>query len=122
MGSASYDKDNIFAQILKSELPCEKVYEDGGVLAFHDKYPDAPTHILVVPKNQYVSYDDFIANASEKEIVSFFKAVREIAHKHNLQEAGYRLVTNHGKNGEQVVPHFHMHILGGKRLGKHVNS
>lgn len=122
MGSTSYDKDNIFAQILKGASPCDKVYEDGGVLAFHDKYPDAPTHILVVPKNQYISYDDFIANASEKEIVSFFKTVREIAHKHNLQETGYRLVTNHGKNGEQVVPHFHMHILGGKRLGKHVNS
>ncbi|WCR53772.1 MAG: Purine nucleoside phosphoramidase [Wolbachia endosymbiont of Ctenocephalides orientis wCori] len=122
MGSASYDKDNIFAQILKGAYPCEKVHEDNNVLAFHDKYPDAPTHILMVPKSQYISYDDFIANASEKEIVSFFKTVREIAHKHNLQEAGYRLVTNHGKNGEQVVPHFHMHILGGKRLGKHVNS
>ncbi|WP_168463822.1 HIT domain-containing protein [Wolbachia endosymbiont of Ctenocephalides felis wCfeT] len=122
MSSISYDNDNIFAQILRGVSPCEKVHENENVLAFHDKYPDAPVHILVVPKNQYISYDDFILNASEEEVINFFKTVREIAHQYDLEKTGYRLVTNHGKNGEQVVPHFHVHILGGKRLGKHVNS
>ena len=122
MDNKSYDESNVFAQILSGELPCEKVDEDENVLAFHDKYPDAPVHILVVPKKQYVSYDDFISNASDEEIVNFFRSVREITHKYNLEKTGYRLVTNHGENGEQVVPHFHVHILGGKKLGKHVNS
>ncbi|RDD34782.1 HIT-like protein [Wolbachia endosymbiont of Cylisticus convexus] len=122
MGNTAYDDTNIFAQILRSELPCEKVYEDKDILAFHDKYPDAPIHILVIPKSQYTSYDDFILKASAEKIVSFFQAVREITHKYNLEKTGYRLVTNYGENGEQVVPHFHVHILGGKKLGKHVNS
>lgn len=122
MGSTDYDDTNIFAQILRDELPCEKVHENENVLAFRDKYPDAPVHILAIPKNQYISYDDFILRASEEEIANFFKTVREIAHKYNLEKTGYRLVTNYGENGEQVVPHFHVHILGGKKLGKHVNS
>ncbi|MGL9725316.1 MAG: HIT domain-containing protein [Wolbachia sp.] len=122
MDSTVYDDTNIFAQILRGELPYEKVYESEGVLAFYDKYPDAPVHILVIPKGQHTSYDDFVRKVSEKKIVSFFKTVREIAHKYNLEKTGYRLVTNHGKDGEQVIPHFHVHILGGKRLGKHVTS
>lgn len=122
MGSTAYDDNNIFAKILRGELSCEEIYKNENVLAFRDKYPDAPVHILVIPKAQYVSYDDFVLKASEEEIVSFFKTVREIAHKYNLEKTGYRLVTNHGKDGEQVIPHFHIHILGGKRLGKHVNS
>ncbi|MDG7057192.1 MAG: HIT domain-containing protein [Wolbachia endosymbiont of Penenirmus auritus] len=121
MSNDNYDGGNIFAQILRGELPCEKVHENEGVLAFYDKYPDAPVHILVIPKKQYISYDDFILKAPVEEIVSFFKTVREITHKYNLEKTGYRLVTNYGENGEQVVPHFHMHILGGKRLGKHVS-
>lgn len=122
MSNEVYDSNNIFAQILRDELPCEKVHENENVLAFRDKYPDAPVHILAIPKNQYISYDDFILKASEGEIANFFKTVREIAHKYNLEKTGYRLVTNYGENGEQVVPHFHVHILGGKKLGKHVNS
>ncbi|CAN2108983.1 HIT family protein [Wolbachia pipientis] len=122
MSNEVYDSDNIFAQILRGELPCEKVHENENVLAFHDKYPDAPVHILVISKNQYISYDDFILKAPEEEIADFFKTVREIAHKYNLEKTGYRLVTNYGENGEQAVPHFHVHILGGKKLGKHVNS
>ncbi|MCA4774595.1 HIT domain-containing protein [Wolbachia endosymbiont of Mansonella ozzardi] len=121
MSNKGYDGTNIFAQILRGELPCEKVYESEDVLAFYDKYPDAPVHILVVPKSQYISYDDFILKASAEEIVSFFKIVREITHKYNLEKTGYRLVTNYGENGEQVILHFHVHILGGKRLGKHVS-
>lgn len=122
MGSTAYDDTNIFAKILRGELSYEEIHKNENVLAFRDKYPDAPVHILVIPKAQYVSYDDFVLKASEEEIVSFFKTVREIAHKYNLEKTGYRLVTNHGEDREQVIPHFHIHILGGKRLGKHVNS
>lgn len=117
----TYDDNNVFAQILAGKLPCERVYDDEFVLAFHDKYPDSPVHILVIPKKQYVSYDDFIVNASSEEIVHFFRVVREVAHQYSLEKTGYRLVTNHGKNGEQVISHFHVHILGGTKLGKHVN-
>ncbi|MBV0899717.1 MAG: HIT domain-containing protein [Wolbachia endosymbiont of Fragariocoptes setiger] len=116
-----YNEENIFAQILAGNLPCKQIYNDDYILAFHDKYPDAPTHILVIPKEKYISYDDFIFNSPSEEIVHFFKIIRKITHEHNLTKTGYRLVTNHGKDGEQVVPHFHVHILGGKRLGKHVN-
>ncbi|MDN5247918.1 MAG: HIT domain-containing protein [Wolbachia endosymbiont of Tyrophagus putrescentiae] len=121
MSNGNYDNNNIFAQILSGKLPCKKVYDDESVLVFHDKYPDAPVHILAVPKKPYVSYDDFIINAPSDEIVHFFRVVREVAHKYSLKDTGYRLVTNHGKDGEQVVPHFHVHILGGTKLGKHVN-
>ncbi len=86
MNSKYYDSNNIFAQILRGELPCKKIYEDKGVLAFYDKYPDAPVHILVVPKSQYISYDDFIFKASAEEIVGFFKTVREITYKYNLEK------------------------------------
>ncbi|MDD9331601.1 MAG: HIT domain-containing protein [Wolbachia sp.] len=122
MSNQDYDNNNIIAQVLSVKLPCKKVYEDENVLAFDDKYPDAPVHILVVPKDKYVSYDGFIVNAPPEEIVHFFKVIREITHKYNLEKTGYRLVTNHGENGEQVIPHFHVHILGGRKLGKHVNS
>lgn len=121
MNNKNYDENNIFAQILVGKLPYDKVYDDEGVLVFHDKYPDAPVHILAVPKKKYISYDDFIANAPSEGIIHFFKVVREITYKYNLEKTGYRLVTNHGKNGEQVIPHFHVHILGGTKLGKHVN-
>ncbi|WFW29697.1 MAG: HIT domain-containing protein [Wolbachia endosymbiont of Menacanthus eurysternus] len=117
-----YDNNNIFAQIIKGELSCKKVYENDSMLAFYDKYPDAPIHILVIPKNQYISYDDFILNAPTEEIINFFKRIVKIIHKHNLEKTGYRLVTNYGKNGEQIIPHFHIHILGGRKLGKHVNN
>ncbi|OEY86925.1 histidine triad nucleotide-binding protein [Wolbachia pipientis] len=116
-----YDNNNTFAKILRGELLCDKVYDDENVLVFHDKYPDAPVHLLVIPKKQYISYDDFIGNGSPEEIVKFFKVVREMTYKYSLEKTGYRLVTNHGKHGEQVVYHFHVHILGGKDLGKHVN-
>ncbi len=116
-----YDNSNAFAKILRGELSCDKVYDDENVLVFHDKYPDAPVHLLIIPKKQYVSFDNFINNGLQEEIVHFFKIVREITHKYGLEKTGYRLVTNHGKHGEQVVPHFHFHILGGKNLGKQVN-
>ena len=109
-----YDDTNVFAKILRKELPCNVVYEDEVVLAFHDIYPQAPIHILVIPKNKYISFDDFID--SSPDIVHFFSVVKKITHKFQLNKTGYRVVTNHGKEGGQVIPHFHIHILGGKQL------
>jgi histidine triad (HIT) family protein len=112
-----YDDNNIFARILRGELPCRKVFENDHVLAFHDINPLAPIHILVIPKGRYVSWDDFSAMASEEEIVAFTRAVGRIAREADLVTPGYRLLTNSGRNGGQEVPHLHMHILAGRPLG-----
>jgi diadenosine tetraphosphate (Ap4A) HIT family hydrolase len=112
-----YDDGNIFARILRGELPCRKVYEDDHVLAFHDINPLAPLHILVIPKGAYVSWDDFSANASETEIAAFIRGVGKVARDNGLVEPGYRLLANIGPDGGQEVPHLHVHIFGGKRLG-----
>ena len=113
-----YDSNNIFAKIIHGEIPCKKVYEDDNTLAFHDVQPASPSHILVIPKGEYVSFDDFVHKASKQEIAEFFLAVRTIARDFGLKETGYRLITNHGKDAEQSVPHFHVHLLGGKSLGR----
>lgn len=113
----SYDQNNIFAKILRKEIPCKSVYEDDDVLAFHDISAAAPVHVLVVPKGEYISFDDFIAKASGEKVQRFFAAVRRIAGELDVQESGYRLITNHGHNASQSVPHFHVHILGGRPLG-----
>lgn len=112
-----YDENNIFARILRGELPCNKVYEDDRVLAFHDIHPQAPTHILVIPKRPYVSWNDFSEHAPAEEIASFVRTVGKIARDAGLVEPGYRLLANVGANGGQEVPHFHVHIFGGKPLG-----
>lgn len=112
-----YDPSNIFAKILRGEIPCSKIYEDDELLAFSDIAPAAPAHILVIPKGEFCSFDDFCAHANEKVIANFFRKVKEIANKQGLQEGGYRLITNHGANASQSVPHFHVHILGGRQLG-----
>lgn len=112
-----YDDQNIFAKIIRGEIPAEKVYEDEHVLAFHDIAPAAPVHILVIPKEAYVSFDDFTDNASSELIQHLFKTTRHIAHEAGVSESGYRLITNHGPDSSQAVPHFHVHILGGKALG-----
>jgi diadenosine tetraphosphate (Ap4A) HIT family hydrolase len=114
---APYDPSNIFARILRGELPCRKVHEDEHALAFHDINPQAPEHILVIPKGAYVSWDDFSERASEAEIAGFVRAVGQIAREAGLVEPGYRLLTNIGPNGGQEVPHLHVHILAGKALG-----
>ncbi|MGN7661809.1 MAG: HIT domain-containing protein [Anaplasma sp.] len=106
-----YDDNNIFARILRGELPCRSVYEDEQVFAFHDVHPEAPVHVLVIPKGKYVSYDDFVASSSD--LAAFFRAVGVIARRLGLAQVGYKLVTNHGKSAGQVIPHFHVHILGG---------
>lgn len=113
----SYDPNNIFAKILRGEIPCGKVYEDDHVLAFKDINPQAPVHILVIPKGAYVSISDFGTKASAEEIKAFFDAVAKIAAEQGLAEDGFRTITNTGANGGQEVPHFHLHILGGRRLG-----
>ena len=112
-----YDGSNIFARILRGELPSNKLYEDEHVLAFHDINPLAPTHILVIPKGAYVSWDDFSAKASEAEIAAFVRAVGKIARDAGLLESGYRLLANAGVNAGQEVPHLHVHIFAGRPLG-----
>lgn len=112
-----YDQNNIFARIVRGELPCKKIYEDDYVLAFEDITPAAPIHILVVPKAAYSSFDDFTHHAPAEEIGRFFKIVQSIAAEAQLPDAGYRVITNHGSDASQSVPHFHVHILGGRKLG-----
>jgi diadenosine tetraphosphate (Ap4A) HIT family hydrolase len=112
-----YDDSNIFARILRGEVPSNKVYEDEHVLAFHDINPLAPTHILVIPKGPYVSWDDFSEKASEAEISAFVRAVGRIAREGGLVEHGYRVLANTGLNSGQEVPHLHLHIFAGRPLG-----
>lgn len=112
-----YDSNNIFAKIIRKEIPADVVYEDKHVLAFRDITPAAPAHILVIPKGEYVSFDDFMQHATADEVAYFFLKVQEIAASIGVDKSGYRLITNHGKDASQSVPHFHVHILGGRALG-----
>lgn len=113
----AYDANNVFAKILCGEIPCNKVYEDDHVLAFHDVNPQTPVHVLVIPKGPYVSVDDFAEHASETEIVAFVRAVGKIARDLGVAGSGYRFLSNSGADAHQEVPHFHVHIFGGRRLG-----
>ena len=113
----SYDPSNIFAKILRGDIPCKKVYEDEFALAFSDIHPQAPVHVLVIPKGPYVSHDDFIASADDKEISGFQRAVGKTVNVVNVIAGGYRLISNTGVNAHQEVPHYHIHILGGRDLG-----
>lgn len=113
----AYDPDNIFARILRGEIPAKRVYEDEFALAFHDIAPQAPVHILVIPKGAYVSWDDFSAHGSDVEIAGFVRAVGRIARDNGLVEPGYRLLANIGGHGGQEVPHLHVHLFGGAPLG-----
>ena len=112
-----YDDQNIFAKILRGEIPNKTVYEDEWALAFHDINPQAPLHVLVIPKGPYVSWDDFSARASEAEIAGFIRAVGHVAREAGLVEPGYRLLANIGQHGHQEVPHLHVHIFGGRQMG-----
>lgn len=115
--SLTYDSTNIFARILRGEIPCKPVYEDEHVLAFPDIAPQAPVHILVIPKGAYVSHADFSARATDAEIAAFTRAVGRIARDAGVEESGYRLIANHGPHSHQEVPHYHVHILGGRPIG-----
>lgn len=117
-GLGEYDETNVFAKILRQEIPCRKVYEDRWVLAFHDINPQAPIHVLVIPKGRYVSFADFSASAPEDEIAGFIRAVGKIAKDLGLEEPGYRLLANTGAHGGQEVPHFHVHLFAGRPLGR----
>ena len=115
--TAPYDDQNIFAKILRGEIPNRTVYEDDFALAFHDIAPQAPVHILVIPKGPYVSWDDFTARATDSEITGFIRAVGHVARTAGLVEPGYRLLANTGQHGHQEVPHLHVHIFGGRQFG-----
>ena len=115
--TAPYDDRNIFAKILRGEIPNRTVYEDDFALAFHDIAPQAPVHILVIPKGPYVSWDDFTARATDSEIAGFIRAVGHVARTAGLVEPGYRLLANIGQHGHQEVPHLHVHLFGGQQFG-----
>jgi len=112
-----YDEQNIFAKILRGEIPNRTVYQDEFALAFHDINPQAPTHVLVIPKGAYVSWDDFSAKASDAEIAGFVRAVGTVAREMGLVAPGYRLLANAGTDSHQEVPHLHVHLFAGKPLG-----
>lgn len=113
----AYDRNNVFARILRGELPCQKLYEDEFALAFPDIRPEAPVHVLVIPKGEYVSIADFGASAPAGAVAGFFRAVAEVAAQLGIAESGFRLISNAGPDSHQEVPHFHVHLLGGRKLG-----
>jgi histidine triad (HIT) family protein len=113
----AYDRNNVFARILRGEIPCDKVYEDEHALAFRDINPQAPTHILVIPKGEYVSLDDFSEKASDAEMASMLRALGHIARAESVVAGGYRILANNGAAAHQEVPHFHVHLFAGRDLG-----
>ena len=121
----TYDKNNIFAKILRGEIPCKKIYEDEFVLAFHDISPQKKIHALIIPKGEFVDLDDFSAKASEKEITGLIKGISLVAKTIGISDevegGGYRSLVNVGENGGQEVPHLHFHIFGGEKVGKMVS-
>ena len=119
----SYDKNNIFAKILRGEIPCKKVYENDHVLAFHDINPQKKVHVLVIPKGKYIDLDDFSQKASSDEMVGLLKGINIVAKKLNISVdtgKGYRALSNIGGDGGQEVPHLHFHLFGGEKIGKMV--
>ncbi|MDO9710826.1 histidine triad nucleotide-binding protein [Paracraurococcus lichenis] len=119
-GLPPYDDANIFARILRGEIPCKKVAEDAHALAFHDIHPQAPVHVLVIPKGRWVSAADFHAGAEAEAIAGFWRMVTAVAKEQGLEASGYRILSNMGQDGGQEVPHFHVHLFGGRRLGRMV--
>ncbi|MCW8085892.1 histidine triad nucleotide-binding protein [Sabulicella glaciei] len=117
-GLPPYDPQNIFARILRGEIPCKRVHEDEFALAFHDINPLTPTHVLVIPKGEYVSAADFHGSADDAAIAGFWRAVGKVARDLGLEGSGYRILSNMGPDGGQEVPHFHVHLFGGRRLGR----
>jgi histidine triad (HIT) family protein len=117
----SYDSNNVFARILRGEIPSKKVYEDAHVLAFQDVRPQAPVHVLVIPKGAYESMDDFHHKASDAEAAALMKAIGKVARLAGVGDSGYRIIANTGGDGHQEVPHLHFHILGGRPMGRMVS-
>ncbi len=118
----TYNNQNIFAKILRGEIPNDTVYEDDYVLAFRDIAPQAPIHILVIPKGEYINIADFNTTAPDALVKGFYKAIATIVAQEGLEDTGFRCITNTGTHGGQEVPHYHMHILGGKPIGPMVNN
>ncbi|MBI3514069.1 MAG: histidine triad nucleotide-binding protein [Proteobacteria bacterium] len=118
----AYDPNNVFAKILRGEIPCKKAYEDAHVLAFHDIKPQTPVHVLVIPKGAYVSSDDFGANASDAELAAFMRAISKLGRQLGVATGGYRMLANHGSDANQEVPHFHVHLFGGRPLGRMISA
>ena len=114
----AYDEQNVFAKILRGEIPSSTIYEDEHCLCFADVNPQAPVHILVIPKGAYVDWNDFAATASAEEITAFIRAIRRGAEKTGIVDSGYRVISNIGQHGHQEVPHLHMHVLGGGPIGR----
>ena len=114
----AYNDQNIFAKILRGEIPCDKVYENDYALAFRDIAPQTPVHVLVIPKGPYVSYVEFSEQASDAELAGFMRAVGAVAAELGIAKAGSRILSNQGEDGNQEVPHFHLHMLAGKNLGR----
>ena len=112
-----YDKENIFAKILRGEIPCNKVYEDEYALAFYDIHPQAPTHVLIIPKGPYINTSDFSVKASDEEIVGYVRAIGKVAVQLGVVDTGYRPLANNGSDAHQEVPHFHTHLFAGRDLG-----
>ena len=121
-GRGPYDSSNIFARLLRGEIPSKRVYEDEWAVAFHDIAPQAQLHVLVIPREPYVSLSDFVATAPEAEIAGFFRAVGTIARELGLEDAGFRILANMGRDAGQEVPHFHVHLFGGGPLGPMLTS
>jgi diadenosine tetraphosphate (Ap4A) HIT family hydrolase len=117
-GLGEYDDTNVFAKILRGEIPSKKLFEDEWAFAFHDIHPQAPVHVLVIPKGRFVSLADFSARASQAEIAGFWRAVGAVARDLELETPGYRVLANVGEHAGQEVPHFHVHIFGGRPLGR----
>ncbi|GAC1338635.1 MAG: histidine triad nucleotide-binding protein [Acetobacteraceae bacterium] len=115
--TGSYDDSNIFARILRGEIPSQRVYADDWAVAFHDIAPQAPVHVLVIPRGRYISLTDFAASATDAEIAGFFRAVATVARQLELDQPGYRILSNIGAHGGQEVPHLHVHLFGGGPLG-----
>ena len=118
----AYDPNNIFARILRGEIPCKRVHESKHALAFHDIHPQSPVHVLVIPKGPYESMEDFSAKASDDEIADFIRAVGETARKVGVVDSGYRILANNGANANQEVPHLHIHIFAGRKLGRMIDK
>ena len=117
----NYDNQNIFAKILRSEIPCNKILENDHALAFSDINPQSPIHILIIPKKAYLNFHDFMENASIKEIELLWKLVNDVIKLNKISKKGFRIISNSGDDGNQDVPHFHVHVLGGKNLGRMIN-
>ena len=116
-----YDENNIVAKILRSEIPCQKIRENASALAFSDINPQAPIHVLIIPKKPYLNFFDFNENASSNEVVSLWQLVNDVIKLNKISAKGFRIITNTGSDGNQDVPHFHVHLLGGKNLGRMIS-